>query len=102
MSWASVVNKKDNNIKNNVTTKEEVKKEEIVDDENCKENFENKYDLDLYDFCFELKDYVQDNHHLLLNIDSFKIGDFIKNYINYRKYTDSKEDSESENEFGNE
>lgn len=101
MSWASIVNKKETNTSNNIIVKKEDTKKEVTDDDNCKEIFENKYDLDLYDFCFELKDYVQDNNDLLINIDSFKIGDFIKDYINYSKYTNTKDESESDVEFEN-
>ena len=105
MSWSSIVSKKKNNkaIKKVIQNKENnINNEYKVDEKmKCKENFENKYDLDLYDLCFDLKSYLDENSDLLINIDSFKIGNFIKEYIDYSKYCDQEEHSESDNEFEN-
>lgn len=98
MSWASIVNKKDSNNKKKTyikTKKKEIKEEDTI---SSKEIFEQKYDLDLWDFCFDLKDHIDKNVcDILLNIESYQISEFIKQYIDYSKYKLDYIDSESEN-----
>ena len=106
MSWSSIVSKKKENksVKDiNKKKKKIATNQSFVIDEKmeCKLNFENKYDLDLYDLCFDIKDYLDKNCDLLINIESFKIVNFIKEYVNYSKYVNEKEDSDSDNEFEN-
>lgn len=101
MSWSSIANKK-TEIKIKKTKEKKLptkKKITIIDEENCIEIFERKYDIDLFDFCFELKDNMNKSNDLLSNIDSFKIENFIKEHIDYRPYenipVESSEDKDS-------
>ena len=98
MSWSSIVIKKPE-IKQDINKEENIQKPTeniIVDEDTCIENFEIKYNLDLFDFCFDLKDDITKSNDLLLNIDSFKIENFIKEHIDYRDYGDIKVESDED------
>jgi hypothetical protein len=93
MSWSSIVNK---NIKTKdiIIPKEKKYIEKIdkyIEKNSCMDNFEAKHDLDLFDFCFNIKDHMDNNSDLLYKIDSYKIGTFIKKYIDYSRYIEDDE-----------
>jgi hypothetical protein len=105
MSWCSIVSKKPeiqhDEIKEVIKEVNIERENTTIDDDTCVENFESKYDLDLFDFCFDLKDNMDKSSDILLKIDSFKIENFIKEYIDYSKYNDQEKEKELDNEFEN-
>ena len=106
MSWASILknnNKESENFVKETKINEELDENIFNTDINCIENFENKHELDLFDFCFDIKDYMDQHSDILLNIKSYELLDFIKEYVDTRQFDNKSEiessDRDSDNDY---